>query len=211
MSRKLTLFSVVMLAASMPALAQNPPVQNPPVQNPPTAQAPAAQTPAAPAVIGPAKIAFVDIQAAIATCDEGKREATLLQQYVDQKSAELQNKQKELEALRTKMDVSGSKLNDEARQELAEQIDAKDTEVQRFQQDTQKDIDNRRTKLQNSIGNKMLKSIEKVAQEKGVDVVQFVGIANIYGYINPSLLITDEVVKAYNIANPAIGAPPVKK
>ena len=204
MIRKRILFLALLLTLPVLAGAQNPPAQNPPAQ-PPAAQA-------APAVIGVAKVAFVDIQQAIALCDEGKKEAAILQQYVDQKSSELQAKQKQLEQLKNQLDVQGTKLNDDARADLAEQIDTLDTNIQRFQQDTQKDIDNRRTKLQNTIGNKMIKSIEKVAKEKGVTIVQFLGVANIYGYVDPSLNITEEVVKAYNIAYPAAApAPAVKK
>ena len=49
--------------------------------------------------------------------------------------------QKELEGLRKQLEVQGSKLTDEARADLIETIDIKDTIFQRFQQDTQKDID----------------------------------------------------------------------
>jgi Skp family chaperone for outer membrane proteins len=130
---------------------------------------------------------------------------------VDAKSTELQKRQKELDALSNQLEVTGSKLNDDARAELAEQIEAKTTELDRFKQDTQKDIDNRRNKLQNLIATKMLKSIDKVAKEKGLSVVQFIGIANIYGYIDPGLVITDEVIKAYNVMYPPAAAAPVKK
>ena len=43
-------------------------------------------------------MAFVDIQLAIQACDEGKKEAAILQNYVDGKSAELQKKQKQRDA-----------------------------------------------------------------------------------------------------------------
>jgi Skp family chaperone for outer membrane proteins len=202
MSRKTVVFLVIMLAFPVLCAAQNPPAPTPP--------APAAQA-AAPAVIGPAKIAFMSIQAAIATCDEGKKEASILQQYVDAKSAELQGRQKKLEALKTQLDVQGSKLTDEARADLADQIENEDTAVQRFQQDTQKDIDSKRQKLQNAIARKMLPIIEKVAKEKGVNVVQFLDVAQIFGYVDPTLVITDDVVKAYNVAYPAVAAAPAVK
>ncbi len=205
MSRK----TIVILATlfALPGLCA---AQNPPTTPPTTPPAPAVQS-AAPAVIGPAKIAFMSIQAAIAACDEGKKEAGILQQYVDAKSAELQGRQKKLEALKTQLDVQGSKLTDEARADLADQIETEDTATQRFQQDTQKDIDGRRQKLQNAIARKMLPIIEKVAKEKGVNVVQFLDVAQIFGYVDPGLVITDDVIKAYNVAYPAVAATPVKK
>ena len=120
--------------------------------------------------------------------------------------------QKKVEQLKNNMEVQGSKLTDEARADLANEIDVQDTNLQRFQQDTQKDIDNRRTKLQNAIAKKMLAVIEKVAKEKGLNVVQFVDVTQIFAYVDPALVITDDVVKAYNVAYPAAAvAPPVKK
>lgn len=206
MSRKATLFLGTLLALPGLGAAQNPP------QNPPATPPPPAPQATAPVVIGPAKMAFANIQLAIVNSDEGKREAAILQQYVDQKSSELQKLQKEVEALKNQLDVQGSKLSDDARADLSDQIELKDTNLQRFQQDTQKDIENRRTKLQNTIARKMLTVIEKVAKEKGVDVVQFVDVTNIFGYVSPSLVITDDIVKAYNVAYPAAAAPaPVKK
>lgn len=201
MSRRTILFLATTLALSVMCAAQNPPT------TPPAPAAPAA----APVVIGPAKIAFMSIQGAIATCDEGKKEASILQLYVDQKSAELQKQQKTLEALRTQLDVQGSKLTDEARAELADQIEGQDTLTQRFQQDTQKDIDRKRQKLQDTIARKMLPIIEKVAKEKGLSVVQFLDTAQIFGYVDPSLIITDEVIKAYNVAYPVAAATPAVK
>jgi outer membrane protein len=199
MSRKTILILTILLALPMLCAAQNP-----------TTTPPAAKE-AAPVVIGPAKIAFLNIQQAIVTCDEGKKESSLLQGYVDSKSSELQKMQKALEALKTQLEVQGPKLTDEARADLSDQIESQDTSVQRFQQDTQKDIDARRQKLQNAIARKMLPVIEKVAKEKGVQVVQFLDVAQIFGYVEPSLVITEDVIKAYNTTYPVAGAVPAVK
>jgi Skp family chaperone for outer membrane proteins len=200
MIRKSTLFLAMLLALPMLCAAQNPPAAAPP----------AAQA-AVPVVIGPAKIAFVNIQLAIASCDEGKREAAILEGYVGAKSAELQKLQKEVETLKTQLDVQGSKLTDDARVDLTDQIEIKDTNLQRFQQDTQKDIDGRRQKLQNAIARKMLTVMEKVAKEKGVSVIQFLDVAQIFGFVDPSLVVTEDVVKAYNLAFPAAATAPAAK
>jgi len=203
MKHRSTLFMAAVLALPVLGAAQNPPTV------PPPQAAPAA----APVVIGPAKVAFVNIQQVIFTCDEGKREATVLQQYIDKKNSELQGMQKELDGLKNKLDVQGSKLTDEARDELITEIETKDTNFQRFQEDTRKDIENRRTRLQNAIARKMLPVVEKVAKEKGLNVVQFLDTSNIYGYVDPGLVITDEIIKAYNTTYPATAVPtaPVKK
>jgi outer membrane protein len=203
MKQRLILLVAAALSLAIPGMAQIPQT------NPPAAPAQAA----APAVIGPVKVAFANIQQIIYTCDEGKREAAVLQQYIEGKNAELQKRQKELEGLRQQLEVQGSKLTDEARADMVETIDIKDTEFQRFQQDTQKDIDAKRGKLQNAIARKMLPVIEKLAKDKGLQVVQFLDTSNIYAYVDPTLVISEEVIKAYNAAYPvaAPAAAPAKK
>jgi Skp family chaperone for outer membrane proteins len=168
-----------------------------------------AQTPvapqAAPAVIGAAKIAWLNLQQAIFSCDEGKNEFSEVQKFVDSKNSELDALRKESEALRNQLNVQGSKLTDEARADLENQIDAKDTALQRFQQDTQKEIDSKRVRATNYIGKRMLPVIEKIAKEKGLSAVLIID-PNRDAWIDQSLIITEEVVNNYNQTYPTAGA-----
>ncbi len=168
------------------------------------AQAPAA-TPAAPAMIGNAKIAWLNLEQAIFSCDEGKREFGEVQKWVDGKNAQLDGLKKELDTLRNQLSIQGAKLTDEARADLEEQIETKDTILQRFQQDTQKEIDGRRVKATNVVGRKMLPVIEKIAKEKNLSAVVYINPQR-DAYIDPALIITDEVIRAYNLANPGAAA-----
>jgi len=167
-----------------------------------TAPAATQQTSAAPATIVPAKIAWLNLEEVLYTCDEGQREFTEIQKYMEQKQTELDTMRKELETLNNQLNVQGSKLTDEAVADLESKIDSKNTEIERFQTDTQKDIDNRRTKATNYVGKRMLTVLDKIAQEKGLSAVFYISSSR-DAYIDPSLLITEEVVKAYNQAYPA--------
>ncbi len=167
-----------------------------------------AQAPvAAPSAIGPAKIAWLNLEQAIFSCDEGKREFGEVQKYVDGKNSQLEALKKELDGLRNQLNVQGPKLTDEARADLEEQIETKDTTLQRFQQDTQKDIDSRRVKVTNLIGRKMLPVIEKIAKDKNLSAVVYLNVQR-DAWVDPSLVITDDVIKAYNLSNPVAGAKP---
>jgi Skp family chaperone for outer membrane proteins len=171
-----------------------------------SAQAPtAAAPPATPATIGPAKIAWLGLEQAIFSCEEGKREFGEVQKFVEKKNSELENMKKELDTLRNQLSVQGAKLTDEARADLEEQIDVKDTSLQRFQQDTQKEIDSRRVRVTNYVGRRMLPVLEKIAKEKGLSAILYVSPSR-DAWIDPGLLITEEVVKAYNQAYPGGGA-----
>ena len=167
------------------------------------AQAVPAQAPAAaPAVINPAKIAWLNLEEAILTCDEGKRELGEVQRFVEKKNQELQVLQKEAESLRNQIQVQAAKLTDEARADLEVQIDAKETALQRFQQDTQKDIDARRNRVTNQVGRKMVPVIEKVCKEKGLSALFYLNSSR-DGWVDPSLIITAEIIGAYNQTYPA--------
>jgi outer membrane protein len=157
------------------------------------AQAPAA----APATIGPAKMAWINLEQAILTTDDGKALFGDVQKYVDKKNSELEAKKKELDALQNQLNVQGPKLTDDARADLEESLQNKNTELQRFQEDTQKDIDSRRVKVTNTVGRKMMPVIEKVAKEKGLSAVVYFNPSR-DAWVDPSLIITDDVVKAYN-------------
>ncbi len=163
-----------------------------------------AQTPAA-APAAPVKIAWLNLEQAIFSCDEGKRDFGEVQKYVDGKNSQLEALKKELDGLRNQLNIQSSKLTDEARADLEEQIETRDTTLQRFQQDTQKDIDNRRMKVTNAIGRKMLPVIEKIAKERGLSAVVYINVQR-DAWVDPSLIITDDVIKAYNAANPVAGA-----
>ncbi len=180
---RLTL-SILFAAISMPVLGM--------AQT--STQTPAAQTPA---VIGPAKIAWINLEQAVLTSDEGKSMVADIQKYVDAKNVENDNLKKEADNLRNQLNVQGSKLTDEARTDLEEQIETKETALQRFQQDTQKDIENRRVKMTNSLARKIQPVIEKVAKERGLSAILIFNSSR-DAYVDPSLNLTEEVIKAYN-------------
>jgi Skp family chaperone for outer membrane proteins len=151
--------------------------------------------------IAPAKLGWISLDQAIFNSDEGKREFGEVQKFVDSKNSELEKLRKESETLKNQLTVQGAKLTDEARADLEEQIEAKETALQRFQQDTQKEIDSRRVRATNAIGRKMMPIIEKVAKEKALSAVQIINPSR-DAWIDPSLIITEDVIRAYNQAHP---------
>lgn len=154
---------------------------------------------------GATKLAWVDLEQAIFSCDEGQKEFSDVQKFVDDKNAELESMRKEAESLRNQLSVQGPKLTDEARMDLEDQVDTKNTLLQRFQQDTQKEIDNKRVRATNYLGRRMQQVVEGVAKEKGLTAVFFFN-ASRDAWFDPSLNITEEVVKAYNQKFPVSSA-----
>lgn len=149
----------------------------------------------------PAAIAFINIQQVIAACEEGKRENDDWQHWAEKKQSELEEIRKERDDLKNKLDIQGDKLIEEARLDLVDIIDAKDILLQRGQQDVQREADRRQRRLANTVYQKVLPVIEKIAEERSLDSVFFID-GNRDAYIRPSLLVTEEVIDAYNAAYP---------
>jgi len=151
------------------------------------------------------KIGWMNVSQAIETCDEGVRSFNDLQKYVDTKQGERDAMMREAEDLRSKLEVQAARLTDEALMDLEEKLRGQETLLQRFSEDTQRDIDTRRQRLYLTISAKMAPIIEKVAIDLGYDAIQIFDQQR-DAWINPALNVTENVIKAYNQAYPA-GAP----
>ena len=153
------------------------------------------------------KIGWMILDMAVTNCDEGVRNISDIQKFVDTKNSELEAMKREADDTRTKLEVQGSKLTDDALMDLEERARLQEIALQRFSEDTQRDIDTRKQRLYNTISQKMIPIIEKVALEKGFDAIQIFDPQR-DAWINPGLNVTDDVIKAYNQAYPA-GSPTI--
>jgi Skp family chaperone for outer membrane proteins len=213
----ITLASSITLAAShtyaqAPAgQAPAPATQKPPA---PAPAAPATQTPPAAAPAPPApkfqdglKYAYVNMAAVAAQSNEGKAAAEKLKSFQDQKSRELQDKQKTLQAAQQKLESGGSVLSDAARTQLQSDIDRQQRDLQRQSEDAQQDVQNLAQQVEEDFTRKVLPIISKVAQDKQV---HFVFNAQQSGLIwaEPGMDLTGEVIAAMNGGKPAAAPTP---
>ena len=189
----LALTSSAFAQAAQPPAGAKPPAQ-PPAQ-PPAATQPAPK-PAAPPVPFPqdAKIAFIDINAIAGTSLSGKEASKKLSTLNDKKLAEINEKNKQLQALQTKLNTGGSVLNDTARAQLEKDIDRLQRDIQFTQQNAQEEMQEMQNELQGEFQKKLLPIIEEVAKEKGLHAVFSIDGSGA-AYWHPGMLLTDEIVK----------------
>jgi outer membrane protein len=197
------------------ALAQTPPPQNPPAQNPP-AQNPPAQPqitptpqppPAAPKPFPEgAKIAYIDLQRIAQASEEGKAAATKIQEYEKKKLGEIQEKNKQLEEMRKKLEQGGTVLSDSARGQIEKDIDRTTRELQFMQQSAQAERDQLERELNAEFQRKLNPVIEQVAKEKGLQML-FSIRDNGAVWADTGLDLSEEVVKRFDAATKA----PAKK
>jgi outer membrane protein len=206
--------SLLAVLSAAPAFAQaaQPPAQ-PPAQPRPAQPAPAPAQPPAAAVPAPApqppapfpagaKIAYINPQRVFQESGDGKAGLNRVQALIAKKQTEGQDKQKQLAANQTKLQTSGSVMNDTARGQLEKEIERQQLEGQRFQQDAQAEINELQQEVQNDFIRKVTPVIEAVAKEKGLQIVFDVTAAGI-AWGDPGLDLTAEVIKKMDGSKPA--------
>src|SRR6266852_7592357 len=98
----------------------------------PSAALPAAPSAAVPSTTCPmatsaggTKIGTINVEQAIFASNEGQRDFDALSKKLEPKQTELKTKSDEIEALKKQLNTQGDKMNDEAKANLAKQIDQK--------------------------------------------------------------------------------------
>ena len=173
--------AVIGMLSAAPAFAQAapPPQPPPPAGQKPTPPAipPAEQKPAPPPAQPPkpfpegAKVGYVDIQLIASNSAEGKAAAGKIQEWDKKKTTELQDKNKQAQAIQTKLAQSGSVLNEAARSQSEKELQKLQRELQAMQEDAQQERQDLTAKLQADFQEKLNPIIEQVATEKNLHMV----------------------------------------
>jgi len=189
MNRTYARFALVLaLALSFTALAQTSRA----------AASPAAATAPAPSVSSN-KIGIINIKGAIVASNEGQRDFEGLQKRFDPKNAELKSRNDEIEGLKRQLQTQGEKMNEQARAALVAQITQKQTALKRFVEDTQADLNGQQNQLAGSIGQKLMKTLDKYARDNGFALVlDYSGEQSAVLWVGQGVDITEAVIQAYN-------------
>jgi Skp family chaperone for outer membrane proteins len=200
-----------------PAFAQTPP---PAGGQQPAPTSPAPQPPPKPAPPPPAqaaaprpfpegaKIAYVDLQFIASNSVEGKAATGKIQEFTKKKAAELEGKQKALEAARNKLLQGGTVLSDQARSQMEKEIDKMTRELQYAQQDAQSEQQSLTADLQTEFQTRLNPIIDEVAKEKGLHFVISIADSGAV-WADTGLNISAEVMKRLDAGKTP--AAPVKK
>lgn len=174
------------------------------------ALAQAGATPATSAAPPATKIGVVNMQEAIITSNEGKKEFDALQQKFSPKQAELKGQSDELDGLTKTFQAQADKLNEGERATRTKEIEAKQKVLQRNYEDAQTEFQQAEQEVVNRIGQKMLAVLDKLANANGFAVVLDVSSPQSPVLIaNQGTVITKELVDAYN-AEAGVAAPAAK-
>lgn len=159
------------------------------------------------------KVGTINIEQAIFASNEGRRDFEVLSKKFEPKQNELKGLADELDSLQKQLSAQQDKLNDESRDKLVKQIEAKKKSFDRATQDAQEDFQGQQGEIGNKILTKMAPLIVKYASDNGFGVIldtsqQWPRSPVLWN--GPAVEITQPIVEAYNtqsgVPAPAAGS-----
>lgn len=142
----------------------------------------------------PMKIGVVDVQKAVRTVPDGKAAKAKLESEAKGKQASLNKQQEELKKLKDDLEKQASLLKDEVKRQKYRDYQQKLLELQDAALKGQNDLKEHEDKLLKPIFEKLKKTIDTVAKEKGYTlIVEQTGVL----FAVPAMDITDVVIQRY--------------
>jgi outer membrane protein len=175
-----------------------------------TGTASAASSPAATPTAAPttARIGIINIQNAIVSTNEGRRDLEALQKKFEPTQTQLNNLNQEVENLKKQLQTQNDKLNEQTRSDMVKNIETKQKSLQRQVEDAQAEFQGQQNEIANRIGGKLLEVLDKYAKQNGYSM-----IIDVSSQQSPVLWaaqntdVTQEIVNSYN-AQSGVPAPP---
>jgi outer membrane protein len=146
------------------------------------------------------KVAIVSLQRAVLGCAEIKKASAAMEAKYKPRQQDMERLQRELEGIQQQLQTNAGKLTPAAQADLQAQGQRKQRDLQRMNDDLQADVTAERNDILGTSGKKMKEIVQKLAEEKGVDVI--VDEQSTL-FFKPALDLTADAIAAYDKAYPA--------
>jgi len=143
------------------------------------------------------KIAYVDIQKAVNESNAGKDAKKVITKEVEKFQRLIADKQKELQTLKESLEKQAPMLTPDARTTREKEYQNKLREFQRWGEDTQNEINQKRMEVERNISIGLLKVIQKVGADDGYTLILEKNESLVL-FVSKTIDITDRVIKAYD-------------
>jgi outer membrane protein len=143
------------------------------------------------------KVAYVDIQKAVNESNAGKDAKKVITKEVEKFQRLIGDKQKELQTMKESLEKQAPMLTPDARATREKDYQNKLREFQRWGEDTQNEINQKRMEMERNISMGLLKVIQKVGAEEGYTLILEKN-ETILLFASKTIDITDRVIKAYD-------------
>jgi outer membrane protein len=144
------------------------------------------------------KIGFVDIQKAVNECNAGKEAKKAITKEVEKIQRLIIEKQRELQTMKESLDKQGPMLNPEARTTKEKEYQNKLREFQRWGEDIQNEVNQKRMEMERNISLGLQRVIKKLGEEEGYALV-LERNENIVLFASKSIDLTDRVIKIFDV------------
>jgi outer membrane protein len=149
------------------------------------------------------KVGVLNVQAAIAGTAEGKQASAELQSQFAPRQAEIQNLQKQIEDLQTRMRTTANTLSDDEKARHAREYDQLTRMLQRKNQDFQDDGNEAQQEVVNRIGRKLMDVVDKYAKDNGYSVILDTSSQQTpVIYATNQIDVTQDIIRLYDQAYP---------
>lgn len=142
------------------------------------------------------KVGYVDVQKAIQATSAGKNAKTVLDGEYGKRKKELDKKKADIEKMNQDLEKKKSVLSEEVMGKKQMELQEEMMKFQKTVAENQMEIQKKEKELVEPILDKMRKTIEKVAQEKGFSLVIEKGAQNVL-FAQKDADLTDDVIKAF--------------
>jgi len=146
------------------------------------------------------KVAIVSLQRAVLGCAEIKKASAAMEAKYKPRQQEMEKLQRELDGIQQQLQTNAGKLTPAAQADLQAQGQRKQRDLQRMNDDMQADVTAERNEILGSSGKKMKDIVQKLAEEKGLDVI--VDEQSTL-FFKPALDLTADAIAAYDKTYPA--------
>lgn len=152
-----------------------------------------------------AKVGVVNLQEALNSVDEGKNAKAQLKKEFESKQKVISEREEEIRKLQTEYQKQQSVMNDATRNQRQEEIARKAQDLQTTYVTLQKELQDRERDLTRGIFEKMSVIVQEIAREDGFTVVVD---ANAVMYAEPTVDVTNELIRKYNARHKATAEAP---
>ena len=143
------------------------------------------------------KIGSVDIQRAINECHAGKEAKKAITKELEKFQRSIAEKQKELQTMKESLEKQAPMLNPDARVAKEKEYQNKLREFQRWGEDSQNEMNQKKVEMERNIAQGLQKVIQRLGADEGYTVVLEKN-ENIVLYTSKSIDLTDRVIKAHD-------------
>jgi outer membrane protein len=157
------------------------------------------------------KVGVIDMQKALLSTKDGEKAVAELKAKFAPKQQEFEKRQSELQAKQDQFRKTENTISEEAKANLARDIDAMTKNLQRDTDDARQDVDQEQQRVLNELGQKMMQVLQKYSSEKQLTMVFDVsGQPNNILFASNTIDITRDIITMYDAAAPAAPVAPAK-